>query len=198
MNAPLPLPSRRPCGNARLLLAALVAGRGGPAFAVPRADRRHDRAGRPPPRPVVILRGSTPSAAALRFHTDRRSAKFAELSADPRIALTGYDAAQKVQVRAEGVATLHTDDPFADAAWEASRSFSRICYGVEPGPGARLAEGGAFALPSADAEIAAGRANFCACVSVAVQSFEYLYLAHSGIGGRDSRLQPAASARRPG
>jgi hypothetical protein len=134
--------------------------------------------GRPRAR-VVILRGCEPSAAALRFHTDRRSSKFEELSADPRIALTGYDAGAKIQIRAEGRAMLHIEDAVADAAWEGSRAFSRVCYGVTPGPGVEIAEGGDFDLPTADAEIAAGRANFCA-VRVALESFEWLYLAHDG------------------
>jgi pyridoxamine 5'-phosphate oxidase len=134
--------------------------------------------GRPRVR-VVILRGCEPARGLLRFHTDRRSAKFAELSARAEAAMTGYDAAAKIQVRVEGAVTLHVDDSVADAAWEGSRQFSRICYGTHPGPGSELAEAGAFTLPSADDDIAAGRANFCA-VQLHVASLEWLYLAASG------------------
>jgi hypothetical protein len=128
---------------------------------------------------VVILRGCEPSARRLRFHTDRRSDKAAELSANPALALTGYDPAAKLQIRVEGRATLHLDDPVADAAWESSRSFSRVCYGVAPGPGTPIAHGDGFALPQDEAEIAAGRANFCAVV-IAIERLEWLYLAHDG------------------
>jgi pyridoxamine 5'-phosphate oxidase len=134
--------------------------------------------GRPRAR-VVILRGCEPSVGMLRFHTDRRSDKFAEIGRDGRMALTGYDHGQKIQVRLEGRATLHTDDAHADAAWEGSRSFSRVCYGVQPGPGVGIANGGDFALPSADEDIAAGRANFCA-VRLQAETLEWLYLAHDG------------------
>lgn len=134
--------------------------------------------GRPRAR-VVILRGCDVASATLRFNTDRRTEKFAELLRDPRIALTGYDAGAKIQIRVEGTASLHTDDEVADAAWEASRSFSRICYGTAPAPGTVLPEGGSFALPSADDEIAAGRGNFSTVV-IKAMTLEWLYLAHAG------------------
>jgi hypothetical protein len=134
--------------------------------------------GRPRAR-VAILRGCDPAGRVLRFHTDRRSSKFAELVADPRVALTAYDAGAKFQVRVEGRATLHTDDAAADAAWAGSRPFSRVCYGVDPAPGVEIAQGADFALPAEDDEIAAGRANFCAVV-IAVETMESLFLAQAG------------------
>ncbi len=42
---------------------------------------------------TVVLRGFDPAARSLSIHTDRRSAKVAELAADPRAALHVYDAA---------------------------------------------------------------------------------------------------------
>ncbi len=134
--------------------------------------------GRPRVR-VVILRGCDPASRRLRFHTDRRSDKFAELARHPAIALTAYDAAAKIQVRIEGEASLHTDDAVADDAWDASRRFSRICYGVEPAPGVAIADGGGFRLPEADDEINAGRAHFAAVV-IEARTLEFLYLASAG------------------
>jgi hypothetical protein len=134
--------------------------------------------GRPRAR-VVILRGCDAASATLRFNTDRRTEKFAELARDPRVALTGYDAGSKIQIRIEGEASLHSNDAVADAAWEASRPFSRICYGTAPAPGVMLGDGGDFSLPSADAEIAAGRANFSTVV-IRARTLEWLYLAHAG------------------
>jgi pyridoxine/pyridoxamine 5'-phosphate oxidase len=140
---------------------------------------------------VVILRGCEPAERFLRFHTDRRSDKIAELIRQPCIGLTAYDAAAKVQVRVEGQASLHWDDAVADQAWEGSRVFSRICYGAEPGPGRELAGPGAFRLPADEAEIAAGRANFCA-VRIIVERLEWLHLAHEG--HRRARFDVASSA----
>ncbi len=128
---------------------------------------------------VVILRACDVAAGRLRFNTDRRTDKFAELARDPRISLTGYDPGSKIQIRVEGIATLHADDGVADQAWEASRPFSRICYGAMPAPGTLLGEGGDFSLPSADADIAQGRAHFSTVV-IRVQTLEWLYLAHAG------------------
>ena len=134
--------------------------------------------GRPRAR-VVIVRGCDVAAGTLRFNTDRRADKFAELARDPRVSLTGYDAGSKIQIRVEGTATLHVDDAVADMAWAASRPFSRVCYGTVPSPGTLLGGGGDFALPAADAEIEAGRANFSTVV-IRVHALEWLYLAHAG------------------
>lgn len=129
---------------------------------------------------TVILRGCEPAAKALRFHTDARSAKVAELAARPRASLHFYDPAAKIQLRIRGEATLHRDDAVADQAWAGSRLFSRQCYGIVPGPGQPIDAGGAFSLPeTTEEETAGGRAHFTAVV-VAVKSLEWLYLATGG------------------
>lgn len=128
---------------------------------------------------VVTLRACDPTRRMLRFHADRRSDKFAELVADPALALTAYDPALKVQLRAEGRASLHLDDAVADAAWAGARPMSRITYGESPGPGATLASGGAYSLPATPEEVEAGRAHFCV-VAIEVAVLEWLHLAHSG------------------
>jgi pyridoxamine 5'-phosphate oxidase len=129
---------------------------------------------------TVILRGCDPVTRRLRFHTDGRSAKVAELAARPDVALHFYDPAAKIQVRARGRASLHRDDVVADAAWAGSRVFSRQCYGIAPGPGADIGTGGDFMLPeTTEVETAAGRVNFTA-VMIDVRSFEWLYLANAG------------------
>ncbi len=128
---------------------------------------------------VVVLRAWDPHQPSLRVHTDSRSAKVAEIAADPRVSLLFYDPEAAIQVRVQGRATLHADDGLADGAWEASRRLSRLCYGQEPGPGAPLADADAFALPADDAAIAAGRAHFRA-VSIAVEAMDWLHLRHGG------------------
>lgn len=136
------------------------------------------RDGRPRLR-TVVLRAVEPSAARLRFHTDARADKIAELAADPRIALHGYDPGGKLQIRVEGRAVVHVGDVVADAAWAASRPMSRDCYGTRPAPGTPVSAPDAFALPADEAERAAGRPNFRAVI-VAVETIETLYLARSG------------------
>jgi hypothetical protein len=135
--------------------------------------------GRPRAR-TVILRGCDPVVRLLRFHTDMRSQKTVEIRGDARVAMHFYDAGAKIQIRVDGIATLHGEDAAADAAWAGSRLFSRQCYGVTPGPGQPIAEGGDFSLPKTTEEgVAAGRANFIA-VHVKVERLEWLYLAAAG------------------
>ncbi len=137
-----------------------------------------DAAGRPRLR-TVVLRAAEAGVGALRFHCDRRSDKAAELAADPACALTAYDAATKIQIRIEGVASLHTDDAVADAAWAGSRPMSRVCYGAEPGPGTVLPAGHAYSLPGEEEAAITGRPSFCA-VQIEALALDFLYLDRRG------------------
>lgn len=129
---------------------------------------------------TVILRGADAASRSLRFHTDARSRKISEITADGRVSLHFYDPGAKIQLRLAGLATVHRDDAVADAAWAGSRVFSRQCYGIAPGPGVPLPTGGAFTLPDVtDEATAPGRAAFTAVV-IEVRSLEWLYLAAAG------------------
>lgn len=128
---------------------------------------------------TVVLRAADPVAGALRFHCDRRSDKAAELAASGIAALHGYDSESKIQIRVSGPATLHTDDALAEAAWAGSMAMSRVCYGADPAPGARLPAGDAYTLPDPDTALTLGRPNFCAVV-VTLARLEFLYLDRRG------------------
>jgi pyridoxamine 5'-phosphate oxidase len=129
---------------------------------------------------TVILRGCDAPRRILRFHTDVRSEKAAEIARDPRMGLHFYDPSSKIQLRLDGTATVNADNALADAAWEASRDFSRQCYSITPGPGVNIAAGADFTLPEvSDEATAPGRINFCA-VTVEIASLEWLYLASAG------------------
>ncbi|MHB2208815.1 pyridoxamine 5'-phosphate oxidase family protein [Methylobacterium sp. CM6257] len=128
---------------------------------------------------TVVLRAAGRDAGVLRFHCDRRSDKAAEIRINPACALAAYDEAAKVQIRVEGRAALHTDDSVAEAAWAASRAMSRICYGVEPGPGTALPAGGAYTLPDEASADARGRPHFAAVV-VRAERLDFLYLDRRG------------------
>jgi len=129
---------------------------------------------------TIVLRAFDPDGPSLRFHTDLRSRKVAEMRANPQVYLHVYDKAAKTQVRIEGWARFHTGDAAADAAWLASRPMSRQCYGMEPGPGGTIEGGGDFVLPEPTEEATrTGRVNFCAVI-VEIGSLEWLYLAARG------------------
>ena len=85
---------------------------------------------------TVVLRGFDPVARTVRLHTDRRSAKFDEIQQSRRASAMFYDPPAKVQVRLEGVGSVHVADPVAADAWAATRDFSRECYRGPVGSGA--------------------------------------------------------------
>lgn len=159
----------------RLLVDGAARGRSG--FHLP-ALATLDAAGRPRVR-TVVLRAADRASGTLRFHCDRRSDKAAEIAVQGACALMAYDAEATVQIRVEGTATLHTDDAVADAAWAGAQAMSRVCYGIDPGPGTGIAEGGAYALPDAEAALTLGRPHFAA-VLVRAERLDFLHLDRRG------------------
>ncbi|UPY38816.1 pyridoxamine 5'-phosphate oxidase family protein [Sediminicoccus sp. KRV36] len=123
---------------------------------------------------TLVLRGFDAAARTLRLHSDQRGEKFAELARDPRFALHAYDPAAQVQLRLQGVASLHTDDAVAEAAWQASQPFSRICYSIEPAPGTPIAA----PMPAPQDEVV-GRQHF-GVILLRMHSLEWLWLAAEG------------------
>lgn len=149
--------------------------------------------GRPRAR-VVVLRAFDASARALRFHTDVRSEKFHEVSADPRIALLFYDASLKVQLRVEGEATLHHGDALAEKAWQDSQAMSRHCYATMPAPGSAIEEGSAFHVPIGRELTDDGKPHFVAVVTH-FNRLEWLWLGSDG--HRRARFEWRANAIEP-
>ena len=127
---------------------------------------------------TVVLRGADEARRTLRFHTDARSRKFAELQREPRCSILAYDHDAKVQVRAEGLAKLHNRDERAAAHWDETRTMSRECYRQPSGPGERLADPAQAQSDGALSE-AEGFTNFVA-VELHVRALEWLYLAAAG------------------
>jgi len=137
---------------------------------------------------TVVLRGADPAAAGgptLRFHTDRRSGKIAEIARDPRTAMVFYERRHKVQLRVLGRASVHVEDAVADEAWSRTAPSSRRCYLAPHPPSAtldawhpNLPEDWRHAVPDA-ATCEGGRANFAAVI-VRVESLERLELHHDG------------------
>ncbi|WP_137124281.1 pyridoxamine 5'-phosphate oxidase family protein [Roseomonas sp. HF4] len=169
-----PAPPATPEGalaQAFALLARGVADRRSPFHTPTLATRGTD--GTPNLR-TVVLRAFDPAARRLRIHTDRRSAKAAEVLTEPRVMLHGYDAGARVQLRLGAKATLHLDDAVADEAWTASRAMSRLTYATEHPPGAEVA-----APPASPAEVGTARDNFAVLV-LRMDSLDWLLLAHAG------------------
>jgi hypothetical protein len=131
---------------------------------------------------TVVLRGVEAAAGRLRVHTDRRSAKWAEIAAEPRVELHAYDARAKLQVRLRGRVLPQAEGPLADAAWTASAPGSRACYRAALAPGLSLADP-AEADPDparrAEAGELEGRDRFAVLLLEAAR-VEWLWLAAGG------------------
>ena len=134
--------------------------------------------GRPKVR-TVVLRQADRLARIIRFHTDARSAKVDEIARNPFAEILAYDPGSKIQVRMSGSASVHSaPEDEAAAAWNASRSVSRNCYRMEPGPGEPITSGGDYTLPPASGEPDIGLTRF-RTVIVEVNAIEVVTLAHN-------------------
>jgi general stress protein 26 len=83
----------------------------------------------------VVLRSFEPHDLRLTFHTDSRSAKFAELSRDRRAAILAYDAGAKLQIRVEGQVELHRGDADSASVWRNLPDGARQIYRGARAPG---------------------------------------------------------------
>ena len=133
---------------------------------------------------VMVLRKADPAAATLRFHTDARSPKVAQLDGKP-VSVLAYHPGEQMQLRISGTARIGTDDPAVDGIWDQSTLFARRCYLAQaapgtplPGPASGLPEWIEGQQPTAE-QIAPARPNF-AVLWVGVTAIDWLHLANSG------------------
>ena len=125
---------------------------------------------------TVVLRGCDSLSRSLRFHTDTRSAKIAEMREQPQAALHFYDPGAKIQLRVRARLEQLTGEAYA-SAWANTRPMSRECYQVTQAPGARLATPADVVF---DAAATNDGANHFAPVVAHVRQIEWLYLAARG------------------
>jgi hypothetical protein len=97
----------------------------------------------------VILRACDPEAGTVAFATDARSAKVAEIAAEPRVAMTFWDDGTGVQIRLDGRATP-ADAGESHRRWAALGVHTRRGYGSPSDPGRPLAPGEEPAGPDAE------------------------------------------------
>ncbi len=122
---------------------------------------------------TVVLRRFDAGTHTLDTHTDTRSAKHAELLANPAATLHGWDTESSIQLRVSGVVSLHTADEVAHESWAALREASRATYRVDPGPGTHLATPDAVGPDRGDK---AAFEVFCV-LRLQAHTLEYLHLA---------------------
>ncbi len=134
---------------------------------------------------ILVLRQANKVQRQLRFNTDKRSPKVAEITADNRMSVLLYDAEAKVQLRLSGCAHIVTDGQHVDEIWHAADRFARRCYMANAAPSS-IADAPTSGLPQSvegrkpeEAELIPARANF-ALLQFEVQMIDWLYLATQG------------------
>ncbi|MGB5077437.1 MAG: pyridoxamine 5'-phosphate oxidase family protein, partial [Sphingorhabdus sp.] len=137
-----------------------------------------------PSQRIMILRDFNWEDRQMRFNTDRRSTKVAQLENLGNTSILIYDEAAKLQIRLAGTARVDSQQE-AEAAWRDSTPFARRCYMSEAAPG-DITDNPSSGLPGwieskkpSEEQLAPARANF-AVVIVSIYRIEWLYLANSG------------------
>jgi pyridoxamine 5'-phosphate oxidase len=125
---------------------------------------------------TVVLRGCDLDLRHLRFHTDRRSTKIAEIAANPMGAMLFYDAGQKIQLRLSCHFSLSPSTVW-QKAWEATAPMSRECYQVDQPPGTPIERPD---LARFDAEATEDGAQNFQPILARIETIEWLYLAARG------------------
>ena len=134
---------------------------------------------------IVVLRGAFKDKNILRFHTDFRSSKIKSLKENKKIYFVFYNKKRKIQVRAEGIATVHKDNELTKEAWTKTQMMSRKCYLSPQAPGDFINDSASDLSKDMGNEIPTyeqsemGYKNFCVIESK-IKSFEWLYLASQG------------------
>ena len=84
---------------------------------------------------TVVLRGADPEGRMIRIHTDRRSAKIAEIGANPAVSVLCYDRPGGLQIRMEGRALVSAGGARAAAFWRAAHPGTKPGYRAPYAPG---------------------------------------------------------------
>jgi 3-hydroxyisobutyrate dehydrogenase len=134
---------------------------------------------------TVVLRKTIPETREIRFHTDVRSRKWNELLLNPAISALFYDASARIQLRLNGLASLHQNNDITKDAWQKTTLSSRRCYLTlhSPSSFSDIPTSGLTEdieqenLSFEESEI--GLKNF-GIVSIHVQSIDWLWLHHAG------------------
>ena len=134
---------------------------------------------------TVVLRQVNRAARRLAFHSDRRAQKIHDIRATGRVAWQGWDPETAEQVRLAGTATVHTDDPVADAMWADQTPASLDVYVRPAAPGTPIDDQGEGVDPSVaegpvtQADVEAGRPHF-AVVRTVIDEIDWLHLHPEG------------------
>tara|TARA_R110002110_G_scaffold179098_4_gene384453 strand:- start:104 stop:730 length:627 start_codon:yes stop_codon:yes gene_type:complete len=138
-----------------------------------------------PSQRIMVMRGVDQQSRHLRFNSDVRAAKIAQIGQQPGISVLGYHAEAKVQLRLSGRALVRSAGPEVDRAWAQASLYGQRCYLAAPGPGSPVDAPTSGLDPALEGvkptpeQVRPARAHF-AIMQVEVDQIEWLYLAHRG------------------
>ena len=98
-----------------------------------------DRNNRPNAR-TLVLRGARRDESLIWFHTDVRTPKVEHLRANPSVCAVCYDPRIGLQLRIDGIASIHHNDRLSRRHWSQYDLAVRYAYGISHCPGEPLAE----------------------------------------------------------
>ena len=133
----------------------------------------------------VVLRRVDQQQRKINFHTDIRQNKVEAIRDNPHICHLFYDKTKKIQIIAQGKATIHHQDDISQAAWDNMQRISKTCYAqdLHPGSSHPSATNGftdtAWEQRSDIKILENGYTNFCV-ISMQAIELEWLYLKASG------------------
>jgi hypothetical protein len=134
---------------------------------------------------TVVFRKIISKERILICHSDFRSEKIKAIQKNPKISWLFYNPNERIQIRCNATASLHTSDALADSAWKNTQLMSRKCYLTKLAPG-EPTQKPIWAIPNhlieqspTNEESEAGRANF-AVISSKINSLDWLFLDSRG------------------
>ena len=123
---------------------------------------------------TVVLRSAERAQAKLTFFTDSRSPKMAELQTQARASLVFWSKRLGWQLRVSVLATVITEGPAVDAAWQ------RVSQSPAAGDYLSAAPPGAPCTPCPHEEVGVCPQHNLCIVSAQVLSMDWLALAKEG------------------
>jgi pyridoxamine 5'-phosphate oxidase len=140
---------------------------------------------------TVVMRAFDPDRRELSIHTDARSPKVQQLRADPRAAISGYDAERGLQVRLLGTVLVHHNDAVTAERWAALAPMSQAPYAESRAASTPLDAPfeNASTLPTTDAM------QNMAVLVFAFHGIEVLKLTHAGHARLRIDFTPAPRAQ---
>ncbi len=89
---------------------------------------------------TLVLRGFERFPACAEMHTDARADKVRDIAHAGQVSFLAWSAADHLQLRFEGSATMRRGDDFARARWDALPAAARKPYGLRAASGAPIAD----------------------------------------------------------